>query len=94
MKKHLLANFLVGALTTVLCGLIFGGSFHSITWGVILVILVISVIAIAIATTGIYDLLKLGMNIDILTVKGGIRFHDKGKSGNPDTEDIQNDRRI
>ncbi|WP_418968342.1 hypothetical protein [Alistipes putredinis] len=91
MKKHLLANFLIGALATILCGLISGASSRSITWGVILVILIISVIAIAIATTGIYDLLKRGMNIDTLNINGGIRFFDKSKADNPDIEEIQND---
>lgn len=52
--------------------------------GVILVILIISVIAIGIATTGIYDLLKRGMNIDILNINGGIRFFDKSKADNPE----------
>ena len=62
-------------------------------YGVILVILTISVIAIGIATTGIYDLLKQGMNIDTLYINGGIRFFDKSKADNPDIEEIQNDRR-
>lgn len=58
--------------------------YRSIVWGVILVILTISVIAIGIATTGIYDLLKQGMNIDTLYINGGIRFFDKSKADNPE----------
>lgn len=84
MKKHLLKSFLTGTLTIVLCGIISGESYRSIAWGVILVILIISVIAIGIATTGIYDLLKRGMNIDILNINGGIRFFDKSKADNPE----------
>lgn len=65
MKKHLLTSFLFGTLTIVLCGIISGEPYRSIAWAVILVILIISVIAIGIATTAIYDLLKQGMNINI-----------------------------
>lgn len=93
MKKHLLTSFLIGTLTIVLCSIISGESYRSITWGVILVILIISVIAIGIATTGIYDLLKQGMNVDILNINGGIHFFDKSKADNPDIEEIQNDQR-
>lgn len=93
MKKHLLTSFLIGTLTIVLCGIISGEPYRSIAWGVILVILIISVIAIGIAITGIYDLLKQGMNIDILNINGGIRFFDKSKADNPDIEEIQNDQR-
>lgn len=60
MKKHLLTSFLFGTLTIVLCGIISGEPYRSIAWAVILVILIISVIAIGIATTAIYDLLKQG----------------------------------
>lgn len=93
MKKHLLTSFLIGTLTTVLCGIISGEPYRSIAGDVILVILIISVIAIGIATTGIYDLLKQGMNIDILNINGGIRFFDKSNADNPDIEEIQNDQR-
>lgn len=93
MKKHLLTSFLIGTLTIVLCGIISGEPYRSIAWVVILVILIISVIAIGIAITGIYDLLKQGMNIDILNINGGIRFFDKSKADNPDIEEIQNDQR-
>ena len=93
MKQHLLTSFLIGTLTIVLRGIIYGAPYRSIVWGVILVILTISVIAIGIATTGIYDLLKQGMNIDILNINGGIRFFDKSKADNPDIEEIQNDQR-
>ena len=92
MKKHLLRSFLTGTLTIVLCGIISGESYRSIAWGVIF-ILIISVIAIGIATTGIYDLLKQGMNIDTLYINGGIRFFDKSKADNPDIEENQNDQR-
>lgn len=91
MKKHLLTSFLIGTLTTVLCGIIYREPYRSIAWDVILVILAISVIAIGIATTAIYDLLKQGMNINTLNINGGIRFFDKSKADNPDIEEIQND---
>ena len=93
MKKHLLRSFLTGTLTIVLCSIISGESYRSIAWGVILVILIISVIAIGIATTAIYYLLKQGMNIDTLNINGGIRFFDKSKADNPDIEENQNDQR-
>lgn len=64
--------------------IISGEPYRSIAWGVILVILTISVIAIGIATTAIYDLLKQGMNINMLTINGGIRFFDKSKADNPE----------
>lgn len=86
MKKHLLRSVLTGTLTIVLCGIISGESYRSIAWGVILVILIISVIAIGIATTGIYDLLKQGMNIDTLYINGGIRFFDKSNADNPELQ--------
>ena len=54
---------------------------------------IISVIAIGIATTAIYDLLKQGMNINTLYINGGIRFFDKSKADNPDIEENQNDQR-
>ena len=88
MKKHLLTSFLFGTLTIVLCGIIYGEPYRA----VILVILIISVIAIGIATTAIYDLLKQGMNINMLTINGGIRFFDKSKADNPDIEENQNDQ--
>lgn len=93
MKKHLLTSFLIGTLTIVLCSIISGEPYRSIAWAVILVILIISVIAIGIATTAIYDLLKQGMNINMLTINGGIRFFDKSKADNPDIEENQNDQR-
>ena len=93
MKKHLITSFLIGTLTIVLSGIISGEPYRSIAWVVILVILIISVIAIGIAITGIYDLLKQGMNIDILNINGGIRFFDKSKADNPDIEENQNDKR-
>ena len=93
MKKHLLTSFLFGTLTIVLCGIISGEPYRSIAWAVILVILIISVIAIGIATTAIYDLLKQGMIINMLTINGGIRFFDKSKADNPDIEENQNDQR-
>ena len=46
--------------------------------------IVLCSIAIGIATTAIYDLLKQGMNINILTINGGIRFFDKSKADNPE----------
>lgn len=93
MKKHLLTSFLIGTLTIVLRGIIYGAPYRSIAGDVILVILAISVIAIGIATTAIYDLLKQGMNINTLNINGGIRFFDKSKADNPDIEEIQNDQR-
>lgn len=36
---------------------------------------------------------KQGMNINMLTINGGIRFFDKSKADNPDIEENQNDQR-
>ena len=59
------------------------GTYRSIAWAVILVILIISVIAIGIATTAIYDLLKQGMNINMLTINGEFRFSTKARPTTP-----------
>lgn len=79
MKTKLLCIYL-GVVTCALSSLLRGADTCVVGVVLLLMVGVVGVVATSILTARIYDLLKRGLNIDTVNIRGGITLHEKNES--------------
>lgn len=81
MKTKLLFIYL-GVVICALSSLLQGVDTRVVALVLLLMVGVVGIVATSILTARIYDLLKRGLNIDTVNIRGGITFHEKKESKN------------
>lgn len=78
MRTKLVYIYL-GVVICALTSLLQGAESRTVGLVLLLVVAAVGIVSISVLVARIYDLLKRGINIDVVNIRGGISIHEKNK---------------